>query len=198
MHIIMRFSFQMCICTNISFWLFITDCTDGLRLTGALLRRVLMPCLLFTTSSSLTGLNMNGAPADFGACGRHPCLLSYVRQVVHSKGVCLPPWCQSLDPVTEKWCHKLWNNFSMSVFSSDLTYAHFTETRVLLKQRFEQLLLTCCTTVAADLNVLFTVFTIKIILAGRTCIYCIIDAAHIKSNLMTATSFWVWIQVKKT
>ena len=35
-----------------------------------------------------------------------------------------------------------------------------------------RLVLTCCTTVAAGLNVLFTVFTIEIVLAGRTHIHC--------------------------
>lgn len=73
-------------------------------LTGALLRRVLMPCLLFITSSSFTGLNMNEAPGDFGAWGRQPCLFSCKRQVEQSRWwLSLPPWCQSLEPVRRKW-----------------------------------------------------------------------------------------------
>lgn len=81
----------------------INNITDAsLRLTGARLRRVLMPCLLFTSSVSFSGLNMNEAPPDFEAGGRHPCLFSYVWQVVHNKGLSRPPWCQSLEAVPEK------------------------------------------------------------------------------------------------
>lgn len=45
---------------------------------------------------------MNGALPDFGADGRNPCLFSYVRQLVHSTRLSLPPWCQSLEAVTRK------------------------------------------------------------------------------------------------
>lgn len=83
-------------------------CAAGL--TGALLRRVLMPCLLFTSSSSFTALNLNEV-VDFGAGGRHPCLFSYVRQLVHSRGFALLPWCRSLEPVRE--------NVSQTHFPSD-------------------------------------------------------------------------------
>lgn len=68
----------------------------SLRLTGALLRRVLMPCLLFTSSSSFTGLNIKEAP-DLEAGGRQPCLFSYVRHDAHSSRLPLPTWCHSLE-----------------------------------------------------------------------------------------------------
>lgn len=69
------------------------------ELTGALLCRVLMPCLLFTSSSTFTGLNIKEAFPDLEAGGRHPCLFSYVRQVVQSRELSLPTWCQSLEAV---------------------------------------------------------------------------------------------------
>lgn len=48
-----------------------TGDVGGDKLTAARLRRVRMPCLLLTSSSSLTGLNMKAADL-----GRHPCLFS--------------------------------------------------------------------------------------------------------------------------
>jgi len=134
---------------------------SSLGLTGALLRRVLMPCLLFISSSALTGLNMNEAFADLGAGGRHPCLFSYVRQAVHSKRLSLPAWCQSLEPITRLQGA---NGFRYE-FPKPFGAPSHAESGSKLK-------LTCCTAVAAALYFLFTVLTVKVILTGRTCIHC--------------------------
>lgn len=63
-----------------------------------------MPCLLFTSSSSLTGLNMKEAP-DLEAGGRQPCLFSYVRHDAHSSRLPLPTWCHSLESGEGKQFH---------------------------------------------------------------------------------------------
>lgn len=130
----------------------------GLRLTGALLRRVLMPCLLFTSSSSFTGLNMKEAP-DLEAGGRQPCLFSYVRHDAHSSRLPLPTWCHSLE----------------SGEANSLTWKgdwSFTWHKKKWPAREKSHELTCCPAVAAALRVLFAVVAIEIILAGRTCVYC--------------------------
>lgn len=62
-------------------------------------RRVLMLCFpLSPSSSSLTGLNINGGGSTgFSMGGSSPYFLKWMRQSVHSKMFSRPPWCQSLE-----------------------------------------------------------------------------------------------------
>lgn len=158
----------------------------GLRLTGALLRRVLMPCLLFTSSSSLTGLNMKEAP-DLEAGGRQPCLFSYVRHGAHSNRLPLPTWCHSLE----------------SGQANSLTWKgdwSFTWHKIPAREKSH--VLTCRTAVAAAFRILLAVVAIKIILAGRTCVYCWLKHIGVregyssfqqKANAFVPTAELTWI-----
>lgn len=73
-------------------------------------RRVLMLCFpLSPSSSSLTGLNINGGGSTgFSMGGSSPYFLKWMRQSVHSKMFSRPPWCQSLE--AEESHLQLWNN----------------------------------------------------------------------------------------
>lgn len=68
-------------------------------LTEPRLRRVLMLCFpLSPSSSSLTGLNMNGGGSTgFSMGGSSPYFLKWIRQSVQSRMFSRPPWCQSLE-----------------------------------------------------------------------------------------------------
>lgn len=68
-------------------------------------RRVLMLCFpLSPSSSSLTGLNINGGGSTgFSMGGSSPYFLKWIRQSVHSKMFSRPPWCQSLEVVVKQW-----------------------------------------------------------------------------------------------
>lgn len=71
------------------------------RLTEPRFRRVLMLCFpLSPSSSSLTGLNINGGGSTgFSMGGSSPYFLKWIRQSVHSRMFSRPPWCQSLEAV---------------------------------------------------------------------------------------------------
>ena len=68
-------------------------------LTEPRLRRVLMLCFpLSPSSSSLTGLNINGGGSTgFSMGGSSPYFLKWMRQSVQSRMFSRPPWCQSLE-----------------------------------------------------------------------------------------------------
>lgn len=68
-------------------------------LTEPRFRRVLMLCFpLSPSSSSLTGLNINGGGSTgFSMGGSSPYFLKWMRQSVHSRMFSRPPWCQSLE-----------------------------------------------------------------------------------------------------
>lgn len=70
-------------------------------LTEPRFRRVLMLCFpLSPSSSSLTGLNINGGGSTgFSMGGSSPYFLKWIRQSVHSRMFSRPPWCQSLEAV---------------------------------------------------------------------------------------------------
>lgn len=69
------------------------------------LRRVLMLCFpLSPSSSSLTGLNINGGGSTgFSMGGSSPYFLKWMRQSVQSRMFSRPPWCQSLEVVVKQW-----------------------------------------------------------------------------------------------
>lgn len=73
-------------------------------LTEPRLRRVLMLCFpLSPSSSSLTGLNINGGGSTgFSIGGSSPYFLKWMRQSVHSRMFSRPPWCQSLEAAQGK------------------------------------------------------------------------------------------------
>lgn len=72
---------------------------QGCERTEPRFRRVLMLCFpLSPSSSSLTGLNINGGGSTgFSMGGSSPYFLKWMRQSVHSKMFSRPPWCQSLE-----------------------------------------------------------------------------------------------------
>lgn len=62
-----------------------------------------MPDLLLSSSSSRTGLNINGGGSPRSSTGRSsPYFLKKSRHSVQSSALSLPAWCQSLDSVKKE------------------------------------------------------------------------------------------------